>query len=71
MNMPNSDFRTTLALATQLEEDRILDFLIDAAAVADVTTKRLGQIALRVKAGAFAETQCGTLAPVIGELGAD
>jgi hypothetical protein len=48
-----------------------MDFLKDAAVVADVTTKRSGQIALQVDAEAFADTQSEVLASVIGELGAD
>ncbi|SEB54203.1 DUF892 family protein [Terriglobus roseus] len=64
-------YRATLALATQLGEDGILDFLKEAAAFDDVTTKRLGQIALQVNAEAFADTRSEILAPVIGELEAD
>jgi ferritin-like metal-binding protein YciE len=64
-------YKATLALATQLGEDGILDFLKDAAAFDDVTTKRLGQIAVQVNAEAFADTRSETLAPVIGELQAD
>lgn len=61
-------YRTTLMLATQLGEGQILDFLKDAASFDDVTTRRLGQIALQVNAEAFADTVSETLAPVIREL---
>ena len=58
-------YASTLALATQLGEDKILDLLKQGALQNDLTAKRFAQIAVQVNAEAFIDTHSEENAPTI------